>query len=294
MKKRIGIVSFKYEANEFTKKPIKDKEYKEEKWSNVESTAKKFNDRRLSEMSEIRDYYENNGVDHLLFPGKTLAVTNKLWDDGSIEQMLKEITRIYQGIPFILEAMYSDSSEDQEIAPVDTGIICFDKACEVGERIQQVFTSSDLSPVPYGKIKYKRFWAENLWGHRIKNIDGINYLIWVCGEINFLSSPDHGKKKPIPRVDFGNVKKELNNLSFDIFFNPSHTPMGEVHILKNKLGYLSNLGKVAIHTTNLPRFQESTNSSLYCFMNGQEVEYKQKMDWPQDKSWNMEIVEVNI
>ena len=286
--KKLGVVSFKYEAKEFDSKI---RYLKKDTWSNVNSCAKKFNAKRLAEMNEIKEHAEKNNVTHLLFPGKTLAITYKIWNDCQIDQVIKEMSRIFRNKSFIMEAMYSDNENPQENPPVDTGIICFEKGKEVGDRVQQIFATSNGQPVSYKNILYKRFWSENLWGHRIKEIDGIKFLIWICGEINFLRSPDHGKKKPVPRVNFDNdIQKQLEALRFDVFFNPAHTLMGEIHIVKSKLQYMSKLGKAAIHTTNLPRFQQGTESSLYYYANGKKINYSKKSKWPQDKSWIMETV----
>ena len=289
--KKLGVVSFKYEAKEFDKQLKATAKYKKERWSDIDSYARRFNSRRLAEMKEIKEHAGNKGVTHLLFPGKTLAITHRIWDDGSIEQSIKEIGKLFQNSSLIMEAMYSDSENMQINAPVDTGVVCFEKGNEVGERVQQVFATSNGQPANYKKILYKRFWAENLWGQRIRQIGGIRFLIWVCGEINFLKSPNHGKQKPVPQVNFDdNIQKQLESLPFDVFFNPAHTPMGESHIVRHKLKYLSKLGKAAIHTTNLPKFQQSTESSLYCYVKGNEFNYGEKSKWPQDKSWIMETV----
>jgi hypothetical protein len=291
--KKLGVVSFKYEAKEFDKKIKATAKYKKQKWSDVDAYARLFNARRLAEMNEIKEHAEKNQVSHLLFPGKTLAITHRIWDDGSIDQFIKEMARVFKNKSFIIEAMYTDSKKPQENPPVDTGIVCFEKGREVGERVQQIFATSNGQPATYKNILFKRFWAENLWGHRIREIDGIKFLIWICGEINFLKSPNHGKKKPVPQVNFAdNIQKQLEELRFDVFFNPTHTPMGEIPIVKHKLQYLSKLGKAAIHTTNLPTFQQGTESSLYCYANGKEFNYSEKSKWPQDQSWVMEIVPV--
>jgi hypothetical protein len=291
--KKLGVVSFKYEAKEFDKQLKATAKYKKESWSDIDSYARRFNSRRLAEMKEIKDHAEKNEVTHLLFPGKTLAITYRIWDDCSIDQILKEIAKLFQNSSLILEAMYSDSKKPQENPPVDTGIVSFEKGKEVGERVQQIFATSNGQPAYYKKILYKRFWAENLWGHRIRKIDGITFLIWVCGEINFLKSPNHGRQKPVPQVNFDdNIQKQLESMPFDVFFNPAHTPMGEIHIVKHKLKYLSKLGKVAIHTTNLPKFQKGTDSSMYCYINGKEFNYSEKSKWPHETSWVMETVKI--
>jgi hypothetical protein len=291
--KKLGIVSFKYEAKEFDKNLKATAKYKKERWSDIDSYASDFNARRLAEMKEIKEHAGKNKVTHLLFPGKTLAITYRIWEDGSIDQTLKEIARIFQNSSLILEAMYTDSEKLQYNPPVDTGIVCYEKGKEVGERVQQVFATSNGQPAYYKKILYKRFWAENVWGHRIRQIDGIRFLIWVCGEINFLKSTNHGKQKPVPQVNFDdNIQKQLESLPFDVLFNPAHTPMGESHIVKHKLKYLSKLGKAAIHTTNLPKFQKGTDSSMYCYIDGNEFNYSKKSKWSQEASWVMETVKI--
>lgn len=289
--KKLGIVSFRYEAKEFNKHLKVTPKYKKDRWSEIESYVKEFNKRRISELKKIKAYADELKVTHLLFPGKTIAITHKTWKDGSIEQLLQEISNIFKNYSLILEAMYSDNGNPQINAPIDTGIVCFEKGKEVGNRIQQLFATINGQPKNYKTILLRRFWSENVWGHRIKNINGIKFLIWICGEINFLKSPNHGKKKPVPQINIdGNVQKQLESFRFDVFFNPAHTPMGESHIVRHKLKYLSKLGKAAIHTTNLPRFQKGTTSSLYCYVNGKEFDYNEKPKWSKDASWMMETV----
>jgi len=67
--------------------------------------------------------------------------------------------------------------------------------------------------------------------------------------------------------------------------------MGELHILKRKLAYLSRKGRLAIQTTNIPPFQKSTKSAFFCFKNGKEVP-SSKITMIEHNRWIMNIIEI--
>ena len=270
--KKIGVISFRYETKQ---------------------NAKEYNKRRLKELSEIKETSESQGITHLVLPGKTFHVSKHYWGNDFFSKDLKKIKYMFKNMSIILEAMYLNNSNQPEYPPVDTGIILIEKGKEVSNRIQQLFASSTIKPRSYMEILYKRFWAENIWEHRLVKLDGINFLIWVCGEINFLENKHNPKNKIVPRfISTSEFNKELKRFDFDILFNPAHTPMGELGKVKNKLKYMSKKGKFAIHTTNIPSSQKSTKNAIFVFKNGREICYKNKLVWDRDKSWTMETIDI--
>lgn len=287
--KKIGIVSFCYEAKEFKKNIPSTANYRKNRWAEIPvSEYSRFNHRRIKEISEIALHAKYVNITHLLFPGNTLLVNKRSYDRELFEKQVDKLSNILSKFSFIMEASYRDDSYAQGSPPIETGIFCFDKGYEIGERIQQLFfTSKDH------EFYYKRLWAETKRGHRIIELQGIKFLIWVCGEINFLKCIDKLNFRPAPRYSFKNdVKKKLKKLDYDVFFNPAHTPMDEAHKVQKKLAYLSKSEKFAIQTTNIPAFATSTKSAIYCYANGKPHTYKQKNKWPQKNSWIMETLEV--
>lgn len=287
--KKIGIVSFCYEAKEFNKNIPSTANYRKKKWDKIPTSQySKFNNRRIKEISEIAQHAKHSKITHLLFPGNTLLVNKRSYDCDIFEEQVKKLSDILRKFSFIMEVPYRDDSYPQDNPPIETGIFCFEKGNEVGERIQQLFYTSD-DPEFY----YKRLWAETNWGHRIKELQGLKFLIWICGEINFLKSRDKLNFKIEPRYSFNNNDKgKLKKLNYDVFFNPAHTPMGEANKVQKKLAYLSKSERLGIHTTNVPTFATSAKSAIYCFANGKQHEYKQKNNWHQENSWIMETIAV--
>ena len=288
--KKIGVVSFRYEAIEFKENLRKTKNYLNNSWSRIPTSEySEFNRRRIKEISEIAMYAKESAITHLVFPGNTLLVNRKNYSNDSFEEQIDVLAQILKDFAFIIEVSYRDEKNKQFSPPIDTGILCFNKGKEIGERIQQLFAESGED-----EFYYKRLWAETNWGHRIKELQGIKFLIWVCGEINFLKCNEKLNYKPEPRYNFkNNANTPLKKIDYDVFFNPAHTPMSRVRIVQNKLEYLSKPKKIAIHTTNAPSFQKSTKRALYCYKDGKSILYQQKDNWPKNKSWIIETVGIN-
>jgi hypothetical protein len=287
--KKIGVVSFKYEAKEFDKNIHATKTYINERWAQIPNKFhKKFNDRRLKALKEIEKYAAKNKVTHLVFPGDTLLINNYNYENALFEDYLLSIAKLFKKYSLILETSYRDKKSPQHSPPVDTGIVCFEKGCEVGERIQQLFATSNGH-----KFFYKRLWAETKWGHRIKKLDGLNFLIWVCGEINFMRCKEANNFKVAPKFEFEkNMMKILKNMEFNVFFNPVHTPMGRTHLIKNKLKFFSSSDRIAIQTTNTPSFRSITKRAMYCFKNNREISYENENKLLENRNWLMGIIKI--
>lgn len=288
--KKIGIISFCYEAKEFNHGLHDTKKYRKERWNQIEDYADEFNEQRLEIFEEIGSYAEEQKVTHLLFPGTTLTYSDN-YDWKTLEKDVARFGKVFKKFSVIGELKLLSSECDALCMPRDMGVITYSKGKEIGERIQQIFTKGTDN-----KILHQRLWTETaFWNHRVRELDGLRFLIWVCGEINFLKGEKSRDYRPRVRYQFGGaVRKWIDDLKFDVFFNPAHTPMGEAHLVKNKLKYLSRSGRIAIHTTNVPSFQKGTKSSIYCFENGKEVPYETKSAWREDSSWIMEIIDPKV
>jgi len=292
--KKIAIISFRYEARDFNKYlPKTIKKYKTKTWSEVEKYAEDFNKSRIKEFDSIAKKVSENGISHILFSGNTIIVNDNIWDEEGYSDHLKRIKKLFGHCSLIMELRYFDEKIEQHYPPVDTGIICLEKGSEVGERIQQIFAEGSNMSKNYMLSTYKRFWAENLWEHRLKNIDGLRFLIWVCGEINFLRCPQKIGKDPIARLKFNDIVPDpLQDLKYDILFNPVHSPMGELHLVKRKLSYLSRNKRIAIQTTNIPSFQKKPfKRAFYCFKDGKEI-LPSEIETIENERWIMNIIQI--
>lgn len=108
------------------------------------------------------------------------------------------------------------------------------------------------------------------------SINGLNFLIIQCGEINILKNIQNEGN----RVEFRLlVNKKLSN-SFkqiikdtDVILNPIHTPMGNQGKIQKRREFLSSKSKYYFSTSNTKK--DSTNLNLkslqYVFFNGTEM-----------------------
>ncbi len=111
-------------------------------------------------------------------------------------------------------------------------------------------------------------------GERTIEIDGIRFLIIVCGENNFLRNEKKtGYEAKLRHEVSGQSLETLRNLDHDILFNPAHTQYKRLWIFRERWRALSlpqimNSSRLAISVANTNT--NSLKSSINVFENGVE------------------------
>lgn len=287
---KIGIVSFCYEAKQFNLSLRSTNEYKKKRWHRIEDYTDEFNARRFELLEEIAGYAEEEEMTHLLFPGTTLAYCDD-YEWKALEKDVGRFGRIFDKFSAIAEFKFFGG--ECLSMPHDMGIVTYSKGKEVGERIQQIFAKSGDN-----KILYHRLWTETaLWGHRIRELDGIKFLIWVCGENSFLKNYNKPSIRVSgPRHPIAGKKVDPRKLDYDVFYNPVHTPfkgVSAIDKMKGRIKYMSTRNRVGIISLNVPCFQKQRNNSMFCYIDGEEMDYHRKSNW-EKKKWVMETIDVKI
>lgn len=253
MKKRMGIVSFAQAASEF---------------------RKHNNSRRISSLKEISEYATTDRVTHILFPGDTII--NKRQDAALRKKYIQLMLRLFPRQSIIFE-----------IKPY--GVYAIQRATTIGKPIRQILVTSRAS-----KDCYFELWQDTfIHNNRIRELGGIRFLIWVCGEINILRNSQLNRNKVTGLRYAFDKKYSVHKLNYDVFVNPTHNMLTNLYNkYKERLKYMSRQSRTAIINLNVDVSQKQRTGSLMVFRNGKELINKnEKKEW-YGKYWVMEIIDV--
>jgi hypothetical protein len=221
----------------------------------------------LSSLKEIAKYARNNHVTHILFPGL----------DDSSNISVEVIQRLYSDLSVIIELFYK---KKQQLFAIEKGKI-------LNKPIQQKIIKSTDNIELYQNLYEDTFKEKS----RIIKVGGINFLIWICGEINMLKNKQ-AENNRVEGLRYTHCDEDIHDLNYDVFFNPTHTTLKTLNDkYKKRLKYLSFGNRYAILCLNVPPTQKQRNGAIFVFKNRKElIEIKDKKKWEKSK-WVMEIIE---
>ncbi len=258
--KKIGIVSFANYPDEF---------------------VNNINKRRMEALNEISEYANEKKITHILFPGATLFYKTR--DEKLAKKHLNQLKRIFHNQSIIAEL-------DCEIKPNTEpfGVYAIQKGKIVKKPICQLFVKSHDNKNLYEKLWKETFELKN----RIIILDGIKFLIWVCGEINILKNIQSQNNIVRGfRYTFDKINS-IKKLKFDVFFNPTHGMLTNLYNkYKERLKFMSRYNRYAIICLNVLSHQVQRSGSILVFKNKKEILHKNnKIKWSGEK-WVIEIIE---
>lgn len=258
--KKIGIVAFTDYPNDF-------------------KSNKNLN--RLKSLHEISEYANANKVTHVLFPGSTLYYKNK--DNLLAKKHLQVISKLFINQSIILE-LNSELKADSKLF----GLYCIEKGIVINQPIIQLFASSSDDENLYSQLWHQTFNTKE----RIVTLDGITFLIWVCGEMNFLKNiqSENNLVKGF-RYKYKN-NNSLRNLKYDVFFNPTHNMLTNLYNkYKERLKFMSKSSRYAIISLNVKSSQIQRNGAILAFHKQKEIlTSSSKKKWFGD-AWVMETLD---
>ncbi len=224
------------------------------------------------------------GCTHALFPGWMFVYD----ENENITQLKKEIRKIQKlsktfGISVIGEFTTINHRKNVDFKPAQPpyGIYAFERGKAIPTGIRQQFATSPQAggnPKAGGKPSeaYKKVVSDILSKKRIIKIDGLSFLILVCGETNILYNPKNMKQ---PKFRFSlekDIEKKLRSLPHHIVFNPGHTEFSNftLGLFKKRWRFLSK-GKLnpstrdffCIYTTNITERNCSFDKGIHIYKN---------------------------
>lgn len=239
------------------------------------------NRRRFISLREIAVKAEEDKVSHILFPGSTLYYKTK--DDTLARKHLSKIISLFKDRSIIFEMDLGNKTNN-----VPYGVYSIEKGKIVKDPICQLFAHSYDS-----KEYYEKLWEETFIHHnRIIRLDGITFLIWVCGEINILKNIQ--SKNNIVRgmrYDF-TPHNTIHKLPYDVFFNPTHGMLTNLYNkYRERLKYMSKSNRYGFISLNVDNTQVQRTGAILAFHNSREILKKnQKKLWSGD-NWVMEVID---
>lgn len=137
-------------------------------------------------------------------------------------------------------------------------------------KIYQYFTISDEVD---NNPKKMNAYLEKLKNERIFKFKGLNLLLIICGEINFLRSIQSGKKQAIIRSKVPETIDNFNEFlsKIDIFINPQHSPMSRQGNLDKKRMFLSANKRIYCSTANTNTIAD--DNRVMKTLNGSSIQY---------------------
>lgn len=107
-------------------------------------------------------------------------------------------------------------------------------------------------------------------------IDGINFTILRCGEINIIACKQSEDNRPYFRFeDNRELSSTFNGIlsKTDVFLNPVHTPMGNVKKLQQKKMFLSRSGRYCLSTNNFGPHDNNNGKTIMTSINSTNIHY---------------------
>lgn len=230
----------------------------------------------------IAKYASENKVTHILFSGSTLFHSFK--DSNALKNQIRNLVKIFKDQSIIFEAKLK--GELQNMTP-PYGIYAIEEGKIKNNTICQIFWSSKSSV-----DDFKALWRETFINkNRIIKLDGIRFLVWVCGEINFLLNVQSNNNIVKGFRHNFDTDSSISKLNYDVFFNPTHNPLkGLYGKYKERLKYMSKMKRYAIISLNVAKTQSHRTGAIFVFHNGKEaLTTKSKLDW-EGRDWVMEII----
>ena len=163
------------------------------------------------------------------------------------------------------------------------------------QRIRQVFSES--GQVRSHNAQYVQLADEFFSGERTVSLGGISFFILVCGESNFLyNMQTQGNRVCLRHEAPGQTLADFKALEYRVAFNPAHTEMGNLGKMYRRWEFLSKsrikgLPRTCLFTTNVERHSPAT-SAMYCFENQKQRILHSKRNWPEDRSWIMDLIPI--
>lgn len=255
---------------------------------------KKYRKKRREQLSQIIDFAHDNKVSHILLPGWTFVYAR----DENLNQILRAdlewLTKEAKELSIIGETRLDkeDKELNSRLGKDELGTFFIEKGKLLPKRMLQGFWESKQVKQrtdDYAKVANGIFNRE-----RTVEIDGIRFLLIVCGENNLLTNEQKNANKVKLRHEIdGQNLENLNNLNHDIVFNPAHTQMGNLGKMKRRWEALSlpreeGVSRLAIFVTNTNK--KRGRSSMYVFKNGKEIPLTEKTGRSESDGWRSDII----
>ena len=245
----------------------------------------KFRPNRLKSLKKISIEARKKGLTHLFFSGSTIDYRYSKDIENDIKNDIKFMSKEFDFLSIFFELTVFYRKEK----PKKWGLYCFEKGKNLTiNPIKQIFVTSRDD-----EEKYSELWSDTVNGSRTFSVDGINVLVWICGEINYLKNAQSDNNKVTGARYTFRPNIAPNKLDYDIFFNPTHDPLKAlIGKYKERLKYMSQHKKVSILNFNVDENQIQRKGTIYCFQDGKEILTKDmKTDW-EDHMYHMEVVQI--
>lgn len=198
----------------------------------------------------------NSSADVILFSGHTIGFVN------DVERLEKVLKNRNTEVIFELENINSDKI-DNSLYHIKNG------------RINNLYTNQIFTQSSEIEGNYQladRFLHELETRRRIK-INGLNFLVIQCGEINILKNIQSKANKVQFRLkDDKELSERFKKImsSADVIFNPIHTPMGNQGKMQKRREFISAGNKYYFSTSNTHANHANLElkSLQYAFYNG--------------------------
>ena len=161
-------------------------------------------------------------------------------------------------------------------------------------RIRQWFAQS--TAVTRRTPVYDALAAEVFGGQRLVEVDGIRFLILVCGENNVLANRGRELTVELRHEAPGQTLAALHAIDYQAAFSPAHTEFGNDGKMHQRWRWLSRPRHVGesrhcLFVTNIER-GGADGRSMYAFRDQELIELSAKRNWPKDQPWTVDLVEV--
>lgn len=161
-----------------------------------------------------------------------------------------------QSCTVLAEFTWQRGRKDKDFRPPpeNLGYLVFERGILRPENFVQRFTSSKAVRRPDGA--YNTVARDVFSGARTVTLDGVRFLIFVCGENNFLGNIQKEKNRVVLRHPNPGARWTLDALraaDHDVVLNPAHTEMGNLGKMYKRWKWLS--------------YPNATQTDRYCLFN---------------------------
>lgn len=224
-----------------------------------------------------------NGTSHVILPGWTFTYSDSQIREGTYQKeilLLAELSRDCR-VSIFAEFTWRRGNKTDEFRspPESLGYLVFEHGEKLPTAIGQHFTSGN--GVAKRNDAYQRVAHEVFSGGRSVVSQGVDFLLLVCGENNFLAnvqSDVRDRNRVVlrhPSRSDGHTLKALRDRSHTVVLNPAHTEMGNLGKMKRRWSWLSEPREASPHrycffTTNVEA-DSVGGRAMYGFHNGDEI-----------------------
>jgi hypothetical protein len=231
---------------------------------------------------------------HVFLPGWTFVYTPEERQRGEPQRDIDWLAAATREFCFIGELTQhgKQRGEGFQRSPQGLGVIAIERGRVLCDRIRQWF--AECWEAERRSERYIGLEGEIFNRHRLVVLGGVRLFILVCGESSFMRNTQAQNNAVLAlRGEVpGRTLADMLALDYQVAFNPAHTEMRNDGKMHKRWECLSrprpqDVQRYCLFTTNT-----GTARCMYAYRNGDELPLRAKRNWPADRSWVLDVVDI--